>query len=178
MPSYYAALGVRSSGPSYNDWLRYNPATKRLEYLSGSNWIELDGYPRIINDLQTSNGSITIQIPDIPGLSDIQVTVNSLKTTVIDNANQPGGALILNSSGLVPGTVTGFHRNGDYIQLEVVNNEGGIIPYTVQAKQEGVPGPQGPQGPAGPANTLTIGTVTTGAPGTDAGASITEIAPH
>ena len=45
----------------------------------------------------------------------------------------------------------------------------------------GPTGPQGeigPTGPAGKAPTLTIGTVTTGAPGTDASATIAGVAPN
>ena len=45
----------------------------------------------------------------------------------------------------------------------------------------GPTGPQGeigPTGPVGEAPTLTIGTVTTGAPGTDASATITGVAPN
>ena len=48
----------------------------------------------------------------------------------------------------------------------------------------GLTGPTGPQGeigptgPVGEAPTLTIGTVTTGAPGTDASATITGVAPN
>ena len=49
---------------------------------------------------------------------------------------------------------------------------------------QGIQGEQGPVGPQGPAGadaepiTLTIGTVTTGAPGTDAAASITGTSPN
>ena len=42
----------------------------------------------------------------------------------------------------------------------------------------GATGPTGPQGLAGETPNLTIGTVTTGAPGTDASASITGTAPN
>lgn len=41
----------------------------------------------------------------------------------------------------------------------------------------GVTGPTGPKGDSGPANVLTIGSVTTGAPGTSATATITGVAP-
>ena len=41
-----------------------------------------------------------------------------------------------------------------------------------------VQGPAGPQGSVGPASNLTIGNVTTGAPGTAAGANITGTAPN
>ncbi len=40
----------------------------------------------------------------------------------------------------------------------------------------GTTGPQGEIGPTGPAITLALGTVTTGAPGTDAAATLTETA--
>ena len=43
---------------------------------------------------------------------------------------------------------------------------------------QGLTGEIGPTGPAGETPTLTIGTVTTGAPGTDASASITGTAPN
>ena len=43
---------------------------------------------------------------------------------------------------------------------------------------DGPPGPIGPIGPPGPPNTLTIGTVTTGLPGTPADATITGTAPN
>ena len=52
------------------------------------------------------------------------------------------------------------------------------------AKKYGPTGPTGPQGEAGPAGadaatpTITLGTVTTGAPGTDAAASLTGTAPN
>ena len=42
---------------------------------------------------------------------------------------------------------------------------------------EGATGPTGPTGSAGETPTLTIGTITTGAPGTDADATITGTAP-
>ena len=42
----------------------------------------------------------------------------------------------------------------------------------------GATGPTGPTGATGPAITLTIGTVATGAPGTDAEASITGTSPN
>ncbi|MBR3660791.1 MAG: hypothetical protein IKN63_02695 [Bacilli bacterium] len=42
----------------------------------------------------------------------------------------------------------------------------------------GVTGPTGPTGATGETPTLTIGTVTTGAPGSDAAASITGTAPN
>lgn len=56
-----------------------------------------------------------------------------------------------------------------------MNEKEFIIDFTI---------PQGPTGPAGsngidaPTPTLTIGTVTTGAPGTDAAATITGTAPN
>ncbi len=40
---------------------------------------------------------------------------------------------------------------------------------------QGLEGATGPTGPTGPAPTLEIGTVTTGAPGTEASVTITEI---
>ena len=43
---------------------------------------------------------------------------------------------------------------------------------------QGETGPQGPQGEPGPANVITIGTVTTGEPGTQAAASITGESPN
>ena len=46
------------------------------------------------------------------------------------------------------------------------------------AGEIGPTGPTGPQGLAGETPTLTIGTVTTGEPGTDASASITGTAPN
>ena len=42
----------------------------------------------------------------------------------------------------------------------------------------GQTGPTGPTGEAGPAPTLAIGTVTTGAPGTEASATITGMSPN
>ena len=47
------------------------------------------------------------------------------------------------------------------------------LPYYV-----GVVGPTGPTGPAGETPVLTIGTVTTGDPGTEASATITGTAPN
>lgn len=44
--------------------------------------------------------------------------------------------------------------------------------------QRGPVGPTGPTGPTGPSITLTIGEVTTGAPGTQAAASITGTSPN
>ena len=58
---------------------------------------------------------------------------------------------------------------------------GGIVGPTGPTGPQGEIGPTGATGPTGPAGetpTLTIGTVTTGAPGTDASASITGTAPN
>ena len=61
---------------------------------------------------------------------------------------------------------------------------GGIVGPTGPTGATGATGPQGEVGPTGPAGadaetpTLTIGTVTTGAPGTDAAATISGTAPN
>ena len=54
----------------------------------------------------------------------------------------------------------------------------GIIGPTGPAGLDGATGPTGPAGADAETPTLTIGTVTTGAPGTDAAASITGTAPN
>ena len=67
--------------------------------------------------------------------------------------------------------------------LNLTIPQGEVGPQGPQGIQ-GETGPQGPQGPQGEAGadgltpTITIGTVTTGAPGTDAEASITGTAPN
>lgn len=67
--------------------------------------------------------------------------------------------------------------------LNLTIPQGEVGPQGPQGEQ-GPAGPQGPQGEPGPAGedgltpTLTIGTVTTGAPGTDAEATITGTAPN
>lgn len=55
--------------------------------------------------------------------------------------------------------------------------EGPQGPAGADSTVPGPEGPQGPQGDPGPANTLTKGTITTGAPGTEADFSITGTAP-
>ena len=56
-----------------------------------------------------------------------------------------------------------------------------ILPSTTPTGPTGLIGPTGDTGPTGPQGdtpTLTIGTVTTGGPGTDAAATITGTAPN
>lgn len=53
-----------------------------------------------------------------------------------------------------------------------------VVPGQTQVITVSVPGIQGPAGDTGPANTLTIGTVTTGAAGSNASATITGTAPN
>lgn len=48
---------------------------------------------------------------------------------------------------------------------------------TMNFGPQGPVGPQGPQGPPGPINTLSIGSVTTNAPGTPASASLSGSSP-
>ena len=74
-------------------------------------------------------------------------------------------------------SITGTSPNF-VLNLTIPQGEQG--PQGIQGVQ-GEVGPQGPQGPAGEDGltpTLTIGTVTTGAPGTDAEESITGTAPN
>ncbi len=78
------------------------------------------------------------------------------------------------------GTTTTGLPGADATVTNVGTAENLILDFVVPA---GITGPEGATGPTGPAGldaatpTLTIGTVTTGAPGTDATASITGTAP-
>lgn len=97
-----------------------------------------------------------------------------------------------------PATITvGTTTTGAPGSAATVTNTGTaenvVLAFSIPAGEVGATGPTGPQGlpgevgatgPTGPAGldaetpTLTIGTVTTGAPGTDAAASITGTAPN
>ena len=82
----------------------------------------------------------------------------------------------------ITGTAPNFVLNLTIPQGEV--GPEGPIGETGPQGETGAQGEVGPQGPAGPAGedgltpTLTIGTVTTGEPGTEASASITGTAPN
>ena len=54
---------------------------------------------------------------------------------------------------------------------------GDVISYNLTFSDQGVQGPPGPQGLTGPANVLTVGSVTTGAPGSSAAATISGVSP-
>ena len=82
------------------------------------------------------------------------------------------------------GTTTTGEAGTDAIVTNSGTLEDAILDFTIPAGITGPTGPQGDIGPTGPAGedaidpTITIGTVTTGAPGTDAEASITGTAPN
>ena len=74
-----------------------------------------------------------------------------------------------------PGTAASVTNSGtaENVVLDFVIPEGPTGP----AGLDGATGPTGPTGPTGATPTLTIGTVTTGDPGTEASATITGTAP-
>ena len=91
------------------------------------------------------------------------------------------------------GTTTTGEAGTDAIVTNSGTLEDAILDFTIPAGITGPTGPQGEIGPTGPQGeigptgpagedaidpTITIGTVTTGAPGTDAEASITGTAPN
>jgi len=55
---------------------------------------------------------------------------------------------------------------------------GSVVTYSISFSDQGVQGQTGPQGPIGEPNTLSIGTITTSAPGGNAAASVTGVAPN
>lgn len=82
------------------------------------------------------------------------------------------------------GTTTTGEAGTDALVTNSGTLEDAILDFTIPAGITGPTGPQGDIGPTGPAGedavdpTITIGTVTTGAPGTDAEATITGTAPN
>ena len=75
------------------------------------------------------------------------------------------------------GTTTTGVPGTDATVTNVGTDENVILEFSIPAGIDGATGPTGPTGATGATPTLTIGTVTTGDPGTEASATLTGTAP-
>ena len=105
----------------------------------------------------------------------------------------PGNCYVMGPTGptgpsgaatITVGTTTTGDPGTDAIVTNSGTDEDVVLDFTIPAGETGATGPTGPTGPAGEDGvdgetpTITIGTVTTGDPGTEASATITGTAPN
>ena len=118
------------------------------------------------------------QLIDCFNKENSNVTYTCFGTTGPTGPTGPAGATI--TVGVTTTTAPG--TNASVVNTGTSSNA--VLNFSIPAGATGPTGPTGPQGlqgetgPSGETPTLAIGTVTTGAPGTEATASITGTAPN
>ena len=118
------------------------------------------------------------QLIDCFNKENSNVTYTCFGTTGPTGPTGPAGATI--TVGVTTTTAPG--TNASVVNTGTSSNA--VLDFSIPAGATGPTGPTGPQGlqgetgPSGETPTLAIGTVTTGAPGTEATASITGTAPN
>lgn len=124
-----------------------------------------------------AGGDGMVSIPGAALTDNVGYTIELYQRRQADNPSDPPIPVRLLAKGAMMLQGEAYQSLGPFSMINVPTVVGPQGPQGIPGTT-GVPGATGPMGPEGPANVLTIGSVTTGPPGSMAQVSITGVSPN